>query len=166
MKKFLSFIALLGLLILGFGLSNNHQVNAAAYGGRLFTVPRSMRGTWHYCGHRNESPGVPARLKRVYKKIKLTRHGITFTRRGRVGLHGHYIFMKAPNRHWSTRQMGRAERYARRHRWLSVGVHNHHDFNYSEYWLHWYQSSVSGELSKHGRHLSFLNAYSHDYYRR
>lgn len=167
MKKFLTTIALLGMLLFGFGLSANQQVDAAAYGGHLYTVPRAMRGHWHFTSHHNVGTyGVPRRFKRVYKRITLTRHGITFTRRGRVGLRGHYILMKAPNRHWTTRQMGRAERYAKRHRWLGVSVNSHHSFNFTQFWLHWYESSNTGDLSLHGRRLCFANVFTKDYYRR
>lgn len=167
MKKFLTAIALVGMLLFGFGLRANQPVNAAAYGGRLYTVPRVMQGHWRFASHHNVGTyGVPKRFKRIYKRITLTRHGITFTRRGKVGLRGHYTLMKAPNRHWTTRQMNRAEKYARRHRWLGVSANSRHSFSISEYWLHWYESSKTGELSLRGRHLSFANVYTKDYYRR
>lgn len=125
-----------------------------------------MRGTWYYVGHRDVLPDVKAAWKRVYKKIKLTKHGITFTRRTRVPLHGHYVFMISPDRHWSSKEMGKAEKYAHRHRWLNAFSLRGHSFSFSDYWLHIYESNYTGELSQYGRQLSFENAYIHDYYRK
>lgn len=167
MKKFLTIIALIGMLVLGLGLQTSHPVNAAAYGGKLYTVPQAMRGSWYFAFHRGTGTyDVPRRFKRVYKKITLSRHGITFRRRGKVGLRGHYLLMKAPDRHWTVKQMNKAEKYAKRHRWLGVSINGKHDFSISEFWLHEFESTNTGDLSVRGGRLCFSNVYSKDYYRK
>lgn len=167
MKKLLTVIALLGMLLFKFSLQTNHPVDAAAYGGKLYTVPQAMRGNWYFAGHRGtDTYGVPNRFQRVYKKITLSRHGITFRRRGKVGLRGHYLLMKAPARHWTVKQMNKAEKYAKRHRWLGVSPNSKHDFSISEFWLHEFESSNTGDLSLHSGRLCFGNVYTKDYYRR
>lgn len=166
MKKFLMVIALLGMLLLGFGLHQD-SASAVAYGGKLYTVPQAMRGSWYFSDHHNvDTDGIPQRFKRVYKKITLTHHGIIFTRRGRVGLRGHYLLVKAPNRHWTVRQMDRAEKYAKHRRWLGVSSDGKFRFGFSEYWLHWFESSNTGELSLRRGRLCFVNVFTKDYYRR
>ncbi|MFV4979915.1 Rib/alpha-like domain-containing protein [Lactobacillus delbrueckii] len=167
-KKLITFLVSLGL-VLSFGLlSNSSNAKAAAYGGKLYTTPKALRGTWYFAkAGKVDTSDVPAQYQHLYKKIKITAHTITFTKRKRAGLSGRYTFYKSTKKTFkkmNPAKMEAAEKYATKHKWLNPRSESKNGFLFSEYWLHLYASSVSGSLSVTKGRLMFSNSYSTDYF--
>ncbi len=167
-KKLITFLVSLGL-VLSFGLlSNSSNAKAAAYGGKLYTTPKALRGTWYFVNAgKVDTSDVPAQYQHLYKKIKITAHTITFTKRKRAGLSGRYTFYKSTKKTFkkmNPAKMEAAENYATKHKWLNPRSGSKNGFLFSEYWLHLYASSVSGSLSVTKGRLMFSNSYSTDYF--
>lgn len=167
-KKLITFLVSLGL-VLSFGLlSNSSNAKAAAYGGKLYTTPKALRGTWYFArAGKVDISDVPARYQHLYKKIKITAHTITFTKRKRAGLSGRYTFYMSTKKTFkkmTPAKMDAAEKYATKHKWLNPREISKKDIGFSEYWLHTYESSNSGELTVSRGRLIFENVYSKDYF--
>ncbi len=166
-KKLVTFLLSLGLFV-SFGLlSNSNNAEAAAYGGKLYTTPKALRGTWYFAkaGKNDETDisDIPTQYQHLYKKIKITAHTITFTKRKRAGLSGRYTFYKSTKK-LSFKKMNAAEKYATKHKWLNPYNSGKRHIGFSETWLHIFQSSNSGDLTVSKGHLIFGNAYSKDYF--
>lgn len=170
MKKKLIGLFLGLMMVLGLGLVINKQaVQAAPYGAKLYTTPKSLRGTWHYkSGKAMPDTGVQGRYMNPYSKIRITRHTITFTcLRGKNGLKGKYTLYKSTRKHWSTKKMAAAEKYATKHKWLAPYGATSKRFGISNYWLHVFESTACGEFaSKGNRTMTFSNAYYKDTFRK
>lgn len=167
-KKLITFLLSLGL-VLSFGLlSNSNNAEAAAYGGKLYTTPKALRGTWYFAkAGKVDVSDVPAQYQHLYKKIKITAHTITFTKRKRAGLSGRYTFYKSTKKTFkkmTSAKMDAAEKYATKHKWLNPFDSGKNYFQFSNYWLHVYESSNSGGLTVSKGHLIFENVYSKDYF--
>lgn len=167
-KKLITFLMSLGL-VLSFGLlSNSSNAKAAAYGAKLYTTPKAIRGTWYFAkAGKVDTQDVPAKYQHLYKKIKITAHTITFTKRKRAGLSGRYTFYESTKKTYkkmSSKKMAAAEKYATKHKWLSPRDGDKTGFAFSEYWLHIYQSSNTGVLFVKNGRLMFSNIYSTDYF--
>lgn len=163
-KKLITFLVSLGL-VLSFGLlSNSSNAKAAAYGGKLYTTPKALRGTWYFAkAGKVDTVDVPARYQHLYKKIKITAHTITFTKRKRAGLLGRYTFYKTPKK-LSFKKWSAAEKYATKHKWLNPYDSGKRYLGFSETWLQVYESTNSGGLTVSRGRLIFENAYSKDYF--
>lgn len=167
-KKLITFLLSLGL-VLSFGLlSNSNNAEAAAYGGKLYTTPKALRGTWYFAkAGKVGTYDVPAQYQHLYKKIKITAHTITFTKRKRAGLSGRYTFYKSTKKAFkkmTSAKMDAAEKYATKHKWLNPYNSSKRQLSFSETWLHVYESSNSGGLIVSKGHLIFGNVYSKDYF--
>ncbi|GHV97382.1 hypothetical protein lacNasYZ03_16880 [Lactobacillus nasalidis] len=167
-KKLITFLLSLGL-VLSFGLlSNSSNAEAAAYGGKLYTTPKALRGTWYFAkAGKADYSGMPTQYQHLYKKIKITAHTITFTKRKRAGLSGRYTFYKSTKKTFkkmTPAKMEAAEKYATKHKWLNPYDSGKSHLQFSETWLHIFQSSNSGELSVSKGRLILGNAYSKDYF--
>ena len=167
-KKLITFLVSLGL-VLSFGLlSNSSNAEAAAYGAKLYTIPKALRGTWYFKkAGKVDTSDIPAKYQHLYKKIKITAHTITFTKRKRAGLSGRYTFYESTKKTYkkmSSKKMEAAEKYATKHKWLNPIDSSKKDITFSEYWLHRFQSSNSGSLSVTKGRLIFSNIYSTDYF--
>lgn len=165
-KKLVTFLLSLGL-VLSFGLLfNSNNAEAAAYGGKLYTTPKALRGTWYFAkAGKTDNSGMPmpTQYKHLYKKIKITAHTITFTKRKRAGLSGRYTFYKSTKK-LSFKKMDAAEKYATKHKWLNPYNSGKRHLGFSETWLHIYESSNSGELTVSRGRLIFESVYSKDYF--
>lgn len=167
MKKKIVALFLGLLMIVSLGLAvNSNSTNAAAYGTRLFTTPKRLRGTWHLKSGKAGSPNIPRKFWRQYKKIKITTHTITFTRSGKLGLKGRYTLYKIPMQHYSISKMSKVDKYASKHRMLAVGdsTKNRFSFDRSFYWH--YEDSRTGGLIRKGNTLTFLNVYCVEKFRK
>lgn len=164
-KKLITFLLSLGL-VLSFGLlSNSNNAEAAAYGGKLYTTPKALRGTWYFAkAGKVGTYDVPAQYQHLYKKIKITAHTITFTKRKRAGLSGRYTFYKCTKKKMTSAKMDAAEKYATKHKWLYPYNSGKRHFGFTETWLHGNESSNSGDLTVSKGHLIFENEYSKDYF--
>lgn len=163
-KKLITFLLSLSL-VLSFGLlSNSSNAEATTYGEKLYTTPKALRGTWYFAkAGKTDYSGMPAQYQHLYKKIKITAHTITFTKRKRTGLSGRYTFYKS-TKELSLKKMNAAEKYATKHKWLNPYDSGKSHLQFSETWLHIFQSSNSGELTVSKGRLILGNAYSKDYF--
>lgn len=131
------------------------NVSAARYGAKLYTTPRSLRGTWHFKSSRRNSSGV--RITCPYSRINIGRHTITFSlRHGKKGLRGRYTFYKAPNR---IKHRVAAYKYALKHKWLMPYSTRSKSFGFSSFWGNIYEEAKTGEISRSGRSLTMANAF-------
>lgn len=166
-KKLITFLVSLGL-VLSFGLlSNSSNAKAAAYGAKLYTTPKALRGTWYF--EKAGKVDTNYHVQHMYKKIKITAHTITFTKRKKAGLSGRYTFYKSTKKtlkiiNKSFKKMDAAETYATKHKWLNTRNESKTGFDFSEYWLHLYESSIDGGLSVKKGRLIFSNIFTQDYF--
>ncbi|MBT8908182.1 hypothetical protein BTI73_08475 [Lactobacillus delbrueckii subsp. bulgaricus] len=163
-KKLVAFLLSLGL-VLSFGLlSNSNNADAAAYGGKLYTTPKALRGTWYFArAGKTDISDTPTQWQHLYKKIKITAHTITFTKRKRAGLSGRYTFYKSTKK-LSFKKVNAAEKYATKHKWLNPYNSGKRHLGFSKTWLHIYESPNSGDLTASRGRLIFENVYSKDYF--
>lgn len=158
-KKFWLLFTILFSLAISF-MTTTNNANAVAYGARSYTTPRATRGTWYFKSHKNIA-AMPATV--LYKKIRITKHSITFYARTSAGLHGRYLLRKTPRKWPSGKKQIAAERYAERHHWMSPRNMTRHSFDYSSYWLYSYDGPCYGNIkAKHGRLVVMTSSASRD----
>ena len=72
-KKLVTFLLSLGLFV-SFGLlSNSNNAEAAAYGGKLYTTPKALRGTWYFAkaGKNDETDISQLNISTYTRRLKL-----------------------------------------------------------------------------------------------
>lgn len=164
-KKLITFLLSLGL-VLSFGLlSNSNNAEATTYGEKLYTTPKALRGTWYFAkAGKTEYSGMPTQYQHLYKKIKITAHTITFTKRKRAGLSGRYTLYKSTMKTSSFKKINAAENYFAKHKWLNPIDTSKKGIGVSRYWFFRYESSNTGGLFVKNGRLMFSNIYSTDYF--
>lgn len=147
MKKKISIIFAL-VLVLCVGLSfNGKSVSAAKYGAKQYTAPKTMRGTWKLKKSKALIKGSSV-SKTPYRKIKINKHTITFYRKTKnYGLKGTYkLYKPTYNTRWSIKEINTIEKYAIKHKWLAVDDVKSKSFVFKYNFLRSYEEDATGEL--------------------